>query len=171
MIVTGLLAIVLPWAAGVVATVFLRLAVCLQRRHPLRVRLANTRHWLALVGVARGHCLRCGRHVFAAEPGHRHGVAHTRSSDLPVRGGLAGIHPGFPATSHARLGLAFRRWRDHPAAGGLDLANLARGFCMGARHAARSKHAVQRHGSFDDFAGSTPRRNRISVTAATRDTR
>src|SRR5258706_1910450 len=142
-----------------------RLAVCLQRPHAPRVRLAHTGYWLALVGVAGGRCIRCCRYVFAAEPGHGHGVSDTRSGYLSLRGRLARIHLGLPAPSHAGLGLAVRRWRDHPAAGGLDLANLARGFCMGARHAAGNKHAVQRHGSSDDFTGSTPLGDRFDLAA------
>jgi hypothetical protein len=42
--------------------------------------------------------------------------------------------------------------------------DLAPQFCVGARNASRSKHAVQRHGSFDDVLGRTPLGDRFDLS-------
>ena len=106
MIIAGLLAIVIPPAAGIAVLVvvawLLMLSGAVHLLFAWHTRTAGGMIWELLLGILY---IFVGR-LCAASPGGRLGIPHAFSSDLPFCGGSAGIHPVVPTPPAARIKLA-----------------------------------------------------------------
>jgi predicted anti-sigma-YlaC factor YlaD len=107
MIVAGILGILVPPAAGMVATVFFGwLLVFCGIAHLVfawHTRTTGTVIWELLIR----YCVHSRRRLPLAEPPRRPGVTNARASALSVRGGNPGIHFGVSTSWNDRLRLVF----------------------------------------------------------------
>ena len=156
MIVAGLLAILVPPAAGV-AVVFLVawMLVVSGGAHLVFAWYTRTTGGNDL-GAAVGDCLCPCRRLRVDAPGSGLGVAHTRIGDLLVCGRHLGTGLRVSGSSDGWFELATVRWRHHSDPGDYDLEDMAIEHGMGDRHAGWDQHAFQRRDAIDALFGGAP---------------
>jgi len=116
---------------------------------PLGLRLAHAGTG-ALLWIAGGHCLRSRRGVFAAQPNRGHGIADIGSGDLLFAEGFLEFILGFRLRPVPGSGWLFFDGVVTVLLGHFDLVDVAPQFAWVLGTLLGVRHAVQRHGSFDD---------------------